>query len=126
MLGEIKKFKLIREVIAVILTTILYKVQPEAINANYTIFVALIFISTIPGSADESSFVKNFSLPALTFYVITILLMFQVITVLSINYILTIGALTNVKAVKKIIANRISKIDGSKEVDTSKEENLIG
>jgi hypothetical protein len=109
MLKKIKKMKLARELIAVILATILYKFQPNALNENYTIFVALMFVSTIPGSNEESSFIKNFSLPALTFYVVTIILIFGVIDNLTLNYILTLGALTNVKAIKKIIASRISK-----------------
>jgi len=109
MLKKIKKMKLARELVAVILATILYKFNPNALNENYTIFVALMFVSTIPGSNEESSFVKNFSLPALTFYIVTVILIFGVIQSLTLNYILTLGSLTNVKAVKKIIASRVSK-----------------
>jgi len=132
MFGKIKKMKLAREVIAVVLATLLYKFQPNAVNENYTIFVSLMFISTIPGSNEESSFVKNFSLPALTFYIITMLLMFGVFENLTLNYILTLGALTNVKAIKKIITKRISAklgvVPDSKEItpDIKDDEVLMG
>ena len=124
MLKKIKKLKIARELIAVILVTLLFKFQPNALNLNFTIFVSHIFISTIPGSSEESSFVKTFSIPTLTFYIVTLLLMFNLIQVLTIDYIISIGALTNVKAVKKIMKSRLSKI--IKPKSEHKEENLVG
>lgn len=126
MLKKIKKLKIARELIAVILVTLLFKFQPNAVNLNFTIFVSLIFISTIPGSSEENSFIKTFSIPTITFYAITLLLMFNLIQVLTINYIISIGALTNVKAVKKIMKNRLAKLNNSKaEQKKSEEENLM-
>jgi len=127
MLKKIKKMKLARELIAVILATLLYKFQPNALNENYTIFVSLMFISTIPGSEEESIFAKNFSLPAIAFYIVTLLLMFNVISPLSLSYILTLGALTNVKAVKKIIAKKISNKLGvtSDELKTDSDNKVL-
>lgn len=124
MVQKIKKMKLAREVIAVLLVTLLFKFQPDAVNFNFTLFTSLIFISTIPGDKDDNFWKKNFSLPAITFYVVTLLLMFKLIEVLTIDYIITIGALTNVKAVKTIISNRLNKID--KKNVNKEDETLIG
>jgi len=116
------KIKIARELIAVIMITILFKIKPDMIDFNYTIFVSLVFISTIPSSNKESFTQKYLSIPAMGFYIITMLMIFGVFKNLSLEYILTFGSLTNIKAAKKILKERLGKLFDKNE---NKNETLM-